>query len=67
MIKKLGLRKIFLQKLLHIKQLVLGIGLVVPETIVNILVLKIHINSRRVQNIVHNTIAIQEEIINNLD
>ena len=62
-IKKLGLEEMFSRKLLHIKQLALGVGLILLETIIDILALKVHIRNRQINNKVNNNIKIQEEII----
>ena len=59
MIKKLELGETFLRKLLHIKQLALGVGLILPETIMDSLALKVHIENRKINNKVNDNIKIQ--------
>ena len=49
-LKKLGLSKKFLRKILHTRKLVLGVRMVALRLIMNILALKLNVGNKRANN-----------------
>ena len=60
-LRKLKLSKIFLRKVLYIRNSILGIGLLVLRTITNVLSLKLHIGHQRARSRVAKMIQINKD------
>ena len=61
MLRKLRLSEKFSRKVLHYRKTSLGVGLLAPRTIVDVLALKLHVGHQRADSKVDKMIQINEE------
>ena len=61
MIRKLGLGDKFPRKLLHMQKKRLGVRLIEPNTVIDVLVLRLHVGNKTLQGAVSKTLEVHEE------
>ena len=60
---KLGLSRNFLRRVLYSRKSALGIGIMEPSTIINILKAKLYLGNKRMEGVANEVIKLQEEYL----